>query len=150
MRRLLLVLILTSIGCVQPAFVFVAHAQTKTETRFGDALSKLDIDAVRAALKAEADPNERYGGKGLSALSRVVGTVMLPRYDDPPMPLDEAERKAIAILDVLFEAGAQLRSYDSTILHAAAIEGAKSLTEYLLDRGADPNGADSAGNTPVI
>lgn len=150
MRRLLLVLILASVGCVQPAFVFVAHAQTKTETRFGDALSKLDIDAVRAALKAGADPNERYGGRGRSAIYRAVSTVMSSRYEDPPMPLDEAEQKAIAILDVLFEAGAQLHSYDSTILHAAAIEGAKSITKYLLDRGADPNGADGAGNTPVI
>jgi uncharacterized protein len=75
---------------------------------------------------------------------------MFADKNDPPIPLAEAERKAVALLELLFEAGAQLRSYDSTILQAAAIEGAKSVAKYLLDRGADPNGADNTGETPVI
>jgi ankyrin repeat protein len=127
-----------------------AHAQVQEKTLFGDALGNLDIEGVRAALKAGADPNERYDRRGLSAIGRVATAVMSAGYRDSPVPLNEAEAKAISILDVLFEAGAQIRNYDIEILHAPVIEGAEKLTKYLLDRGANPNGADHSGNTPVI
>ena len=126
------------------------QAQTRQETRFGDAFYNLNREAVRAALKSGADPNERYDGTGLSAISRVASAVMSAEFREPPMLLDEAEQKAIAILDLLFEAGAKIQPYDLDILHGPVITGAKKVTKYLLDRGANTNGSDYSGNTPVI
>ena len=60
------------------------------------------------------------------------------------------EERLIAVYDVLFETGARLRAYDRDILHGPAIAGAARVAKYLLERGANPNGADGDGNTPVI
>ncbi len=65
------------------------------------------------------------------------------------MSADEVEGKAIAILEVLFQAGAQIRSYDSDILHGPVSRGAMKLTKYSLDRGANPNADDGKGSTPL-
>jgi len=64
------------------------RAQTRQETRFGDAFDKLDVEAVRAALKSGADPNERYDRSGLSAINRVAFAVMSAQFRKPLMPLD--------------------------------------------------------------
>lgn len=127
----------------------VLNAQGSPETRFGDALRDLDFYAVRKALSEGADPNERYGGTGLSAIHQVT---IMPFFgsDAEGAALNQLEEKAILVLEVLFKAGAEIRYYDKESLHGPAMYGANILAKYLLDRGADPNGADRDGNTPVI
>jgi len=122
-------------------------AESAAQEQLHEAIRNVDIAALREALKAGADPNRRYGGRGRSVLS-VVGMKQLlgVRGQVPP----ESEERVIAVYEVLFEAGAQLRAYDRDILHAAAIGGAPRIAKYLLERGANPNGEDGDGVTPVI
>lgn len=132
-----------------------AYAQGAGETRFGEALGKADVEAVRQALKAGADPNERYGGlageKGASALYRAASPHRL-LFDarEKGGISRELEEKIIAVLAVLFDAGATLRPNDATILHGPAIYGTRQVAKYLLERGANPNGSDGGGGTPVV
>lgn len=105
------------------------------------AIDNLEAGRIREALQAGADPNYRYGKRGRS----VLGTVGLYGRVTP-----ETEERLIASYDALFKAGARLRAYDQDILHGPAITGSARVTKYLLERGADPNGKDSDGNTPVI
>ena len=123
----------------------IALAQPRSvpwQGRYGDSLEKLDVEGVRRALKEGANPNERYAGTGASAVDRVVGSTLLPAE----RVTRELEEKVVAVLEVLLDAGATL---NITILHAPTIKGARLVTKYLLDRGANPNGADRDGNTPV-
>lgn len=117
------------------------------QAQLGAAVDNLDTSAVREAVRAGADPNYRYGGRGLSVLG-TVGTKVLLGVDERITP--ETEQRLIAIYDVLFELGARLRAYDRDILHGPAIAGAPRVAKYLLERGANPNGEDGDGNTPVI
>jgi ankyrin repeat protein len=111
------------------------------------AIDNLDADAVREALRAGADPNHRYGGRGRSVLA-MAGMKQLLGLDSRVTP--ETEERLIAVYDVLFETGARLRADDRDILHGPAIAGAARVAKYLLERGANPNGDDGDGNTPVI
>ena len=146
---LLLGLLLGVVVALHHSFPPEAQAQGRKETQFGDAFENLDVDAVRQAIKAGADPNERFNRTGLSALSRVASSLAFFSSKNAPMAPDEAEEKAIAILDVLFQAGAQIRGYDRAILHWPVMQGAKKVAKYLLDRGANPNADDGEGSTPV-
>ncbi len=140
--------------CVSHLFVFASPsaAQPRLElspaqAQLHVAVDNLDTSAVREAVRAGADPNYRYGGRGLSVLG-TVGTKVLLGVDQRVTP--ETEEQLIAIYDVLFELGARLRAYDRDILHGPAIAGAPRVAKYLLERGANPNGEDGDGNTPVI
>lgn len=126
-----------------------SEGKQRGETQFGESLENLDVKAVSEALKAGADPNERYNRTGRSAIDRVASAVMITSYRTPPIPLREAEEKAIAILELLFEAGGRIGRDDYTILHAPAIAGAVRLTKYLIEHGASPNAEDGDGNTPM-
>ncbi len=126
------------------------RAQRIEETRFGDALEKLDIEAVRQALRTGANPNERFGGKGRSAIARVTIALIVSReYRDEGKLRRELEERIIAVLEELFKAGATIRSHDDDILDSSAIAGASLVAKYLLDRGANPNGR-GGGSTPVV
>ena len=111
------------------------------------AIDNLDASGIREAILAGADPNHRYGGRGRSVLETVGMKVLLGR-DERVTP--ETEERLIAIYEVLFEAGARLRTYDREILQGPTIAGTVRVTKYLLERGVDPNAEDSDGNTPII
>ena len=102
---------------------------------------------MREALRAGADPNHRYDGRGRSVLGMAGTKPLLGRYERVSPELEE---RLVATYGVLFEAGARLRPYDRDILHGPAIDGTARVTKYLLERGADPNGEDTDGNTPLI
>ncbi len=139
----------TQVGLALLMLVTLAEpAFAAQETRFSHGLQEADAGAIRRDLQAGADPNERYGGRGRSALERVGMTLLLGRQGR--ITSDE-EQQIIAAFDVLFDAGARLRAWDRTILHGPSIAGAPLVTKYLLERGADPNGQDGDdGYTPML
>lgn len=114
------------------------------QTKFGDSLEKADIEGVRKALKEGANPNERKDGKGHSALNRAVSSPLFLNE----IVSEELENNIIKVLEELFKAGAKLMYYDNEILYFPVARGAKKVTKYLLERGANPNEAYS-GDTPV-
>ncbi len=123
------------------------NARDSHETRFGNCLYRLDIEEVRKALLEGADPNERCSRTGRSTLNRAIGGLLVA--DSMGTLLPQVEEKVIKILGLLFNAGAKIRQDDSTILHGPVIAGAKNVTQYLLEKGADCNGVDDRGNTPL-
>jgi len=130
------------------ALVILAGPALAQQTRFGDGLKEADAAAIKRDLQAGADPNERYGRRGRSALERVGMSTMLTSQG---RITTEEEESIIAAYDVLFEAGARLQAWDRGILHAPVIAGAPLITKYLLERGADPNGQESDdGYTPML
>jgi ankyrin repeat protein len=117
------------------------------QEQLSEAINSLDADAVREAVRAGADPNYHYEEWGLSVLNSADMGALL----GSAQPITaETEERLIAIYDVLFQLGARLGPDDDNILHGSAIAGAPRVAKYLLERGADPNGEDSYGNTPVI
>lgn len=125
-----------------------------SESPLHKAISNLDVEGVRAALGAGADPNERYNRSGRSAISSVTINVLIAGRANLDcgichLSMEEAEERTIAILDLLFEAGASLGKHDDSILVTPALAGSVRLTQYLLDRGANPNASED-GMTAVM
>jgi len=128
---------------------------SSAQAQLSAAVDNLDTNAAREAVRAGADPNYRYGPRGHSVLGTVGFNVRgLPVQ--VPLPglrarvTAETETRIIAIYEALFELGARLRSYDRGILLTPAYLGAPRVTKYLLERGANPNGENDDGDTPII
>ena len=123
-----------------------------TETKFEDSLLyDLDPVAVQAALKAGADPNESSlykGRKVRSALSRAVLGLMAAKCRDAKFSFAETEKRALEVLALLFEAGGKIQPHDDDILYLSV--GSSKVTQYLLERKANPNPISGSGNTPLI
>ena len=105
-----------------------------SEQRYANALDTLNVAAVREAIKAGANPNERWvagegmqfhiSGKYLTALDRAVR----PMIWDTARPVSRTtQERVLQVLKVLFDAGATITSYDKTILHLPAIVGAQEV-----------------------
>lgn len=131
-------------------------SQGWSKEHYADALDTLNVAAVREAIKAGANPNERWtagegiqwriSGKYLTAIGRAV----LPMIWDTARPISRAtQERVLHILRILFDAGATITAYDQTILHLPTIVGAQEVARFLLARDADPNGSDTEGNTPI-
>ncbi len=88
---------------------------------------------IEQLLKAGAGPPEKSSDETYSALHRAV------------------LRGDLDIVRMLVEAGADLtdRFQNNTILNLAAAKGHTAITEYLLERGADPNEPSSKDWTPA-
>jgi ankyrin repeat protein len=124
----------------------LSHAQAQLRT----AVDNLDTSAVREAVRTGANPNYRYGGGFGRSVLATVGIRQLLFHGRHEQVTTETEERIIATYDVLFELGARLAAYDREILITSSLGGAPRVARYLLERGANPNGADGAGNTPVI
>ncbi len=125
----------------------VLNARDSHKTSFGNCLYRLDVEEVRRALAEGADPNERCNRTGRSTLNRAIGGLLVA--DAMGTIIHQVEEKVIKVLELLFNAGAEIRPDDSNILHGPVITGAKNVTKYLLDKGANYNGTDDRGNTPL-
>ncbi len=128
-------------------FIPVLNALDSQKTDFGNCLYRLDIEEVQKALAEGADPNERCSRTGRSTLNRTIGGLLVA--DAMGTISSQIEGKAIKVLELLFNAGAEIRPDDSNILHGPVIAGAKNITKYLLDKGANYNGFNDRGNTPL-
>lgn len=124
----------------------ILNAEESLRTSFGNCLYRLDVEEVRKALAEGADPNERCSRTGRSTLNRTIGGLLVADAMGTISP--QVEEKVIKVLEILFNAGAEIRDDDSNILHGPVIAGARNVTKYLLGKGANYNGIDDRGNTP--
>ncbi|MHC4269709.1 MAG: ankyrin repeat domain-containing protein [Planctomycetota bacterium] len=125
----------------------ILNAGDTHKPSFGNCLYRLDIEEVSKLLEEGADPNERCSRTGRSTLNRTIGGLLVADAMGTISP--QVEEKAIKVLELLFNAGAEIRPDDNSILHGPVIAGAKNVTKYLLDKGANYNGLDDRGNTPL-
>ena len=147
-KRMVFIFLLCSIFsiCIKSSTPFL-NAGDSRKSGFGNALYRLDAEEIRKALSEGADPNERCSRTGRSTLNRTIGGLIVADSMGTISP--EVEEKVITVLELLFSAGAELQPDDKNILHGPVIAGAKNVTKYLLDKGADYNGNDKKGNTPL-
>jgi ankyrin repeat protein len=108
---------------------------------------KLDIAGVKAALDKGANPNwVADTGHGYSVLRRLAQAALFAEAD-------RAEEKSVAILQLLFRAGAKLQPRDQGILSFPVVQGWVLFTEVLLKNGANPTrkivGWGPKGVTPM-
>ena len=111
------------------------------DSQIGKSLDKGDVEGVRAALKAGADPNERQSeGMKRSAINRATLLVIPAGQGDT---CDQSnENITLEILKLLFDSGAVIKKHDSGILVAPVIKGCNNLVQFLIDKGADVNGKE--------
>jgi len=132
--------------------------------RLNKLLFKRDLEKVRAALDAGADPNVLRNDNGHSALSHhtegkqtEIVTLLLSRGANPDFgsstghtPLMAAARGGdLSLVRLLHEKGANLNAQSDagwTALHNAAYWGRGPIIQYLMENGADVTLADSRMN----
>ena len=110
------------------------------------AVDELDPSKIKSAVKAGGSIHCQYGNSGRTILGRLGMMTFLS--SNAPVS-HETEERAIAAYDALFETGTVIGVADSDILQSPAIAGSVRVTKYLLERGANPNGDDGNGNTPL-
>jgi hypothetical protein len=133
--------------------------------RLNKLLFKDDIEKVRAALDAGADPNVLRNGDDYSALSfhvegkrKAIVALLLERGARPDFgssaghtPLMVAARAgSLPLVMALHEKGANLNAQSDSgwsALHNAAYWGRGPVIQYLMDKGADVTLTDTRMNT---
>lgn len=153
----LLLFVLVSSGCETPSTytninqTYATYSSSIIDPNLLEAIYKLDIEGVRSALQAGANPNAVYSHPfGLTAINIAGGCEPSTLYGTNELSHENAEKRILSILKLLFNAGAKIQQRDKTILHSPAIEGYPSVVEFLLKKGANPNGKDRNGFTPII
>ncbi len=120
-----------------------AVASLAEDSSLYDAISEGDVQGVSEALKKGANPDRPREEMGISPLSLAARVPLFLRYESG------REKIALEILKLLFEAGAKIGRKDITILHCAAVTGNTAILEFLVAKGADVNGEDGEGNSPL-
>ncbi len=114
-----------------------AFADAAADARLTDAIEKLDLQAVKAALAQGAGPNSVSEGNTSkflrTPLGRVTFIMLLLGSEDT-----DAAGKAVLIAETLFANGARLGRFDSGILYFPITTGNERLVALLLDKGASP------------
>lgn len=103
------------------------------------AAQKLDIDAVKAALKKGANPN---------AVSEPFTPLLAVTWGELFGGGSDVDSKALEVAKILFANGAKLGVLDRSILYIPISRGNIKLVSLLLDRGASPT-AKVEGYTPT-
>jgi ankyrin repeat protein len=137
------------------AFAFPAWAAPAQDAALRNAISDLNLEGVRSALKNGANPNaldprQQLTPLGLAAHANVLGVV------DPSaaakeagfMDLATAQSNALEITKALFAAGAKLGVHDRMILAGPIAWGNFEQVRLLVDKGASVT-ADLGGYTPT-
>lgn len=107
-----------------------------------EAAEKLDIDAVKAALKKGANPN------AVSSTPRPFTPLFRATWGELIDGGSDARNKALKVAKILFANGAKIGVSDRDILYIPISRGNTQLVSLLLDRGASPT-AKVEGYTPT-
>jgi len=107
-----------------------------------EASKNLDVDGVRNALKAGANPNykAKFGKIDKSAIGYLFNRLTLSKKE---------EQDVLDILRLLFEAGAKEQECDCGVIYWLAYKNLPSLIELLVRNGFDPNGTCGDMLTPM-
>lgn len=130
------------------------YANGEADLKLIEAIKNLDVDGVRSALKAGANPlmtTKKEDDKPLSllelCLSKSPSSVCSRRdlllcremIDQIGKKRLNQQEKCYECLILLFDAGAKIRAYDGAILYWAVINEFPKAAELLLSQGASPN-----------
>lgn len=108
-----------------------------------EAASQLDVAGVRQALRQGANPNVLSDtARKTSPLEQIALGVLMHKKEH------DAEERAIAIANSLFESGARLGPHDQGVLFFPISAGFVRFVSLLLDKGASPT-ARVEGYTPT-
>jgi len=153
----LLLFMVTLLGCENSVSRLNSRRVYSTEPSYPiapdllDAIKKINPEHVEKALASGANPNARYSKWGKTALD-LIATRTKPRRANGTNDVKQSdvESNIVSILKLLMDAGARVQFRDITILHGPAIHGYPRVTEYLLTKGAAPEGRDRSGLTPIM
>jgi uncharacterized protein len=141
-----------------------------TEAEFFRAIQANDGISVKGFLQGGINPNAK-NQNGETALTYSIQKAETPlikllvesgeinlRDDLGNSPIHLALKKNKDIFDLLLEKNADVnvpgrmdsKTTDQTVLYVAIARGDEALVKKLIDRGANPNIADSAGSLPLV
>jgi ankyrin repeat protein len=115
---------------------------------FDQAFKDLDIDALKKALDAGANPNEASGWIMRSPLNQLLINLMVFTTEGGSASVAKGEDKVIPMLELLMSRGAKAGRAEQ-LLEAPVICGHARVAGYLLDNGSDPNQSTEDGTTPL-
>lgn len=134
------------------------NGNAQADLKLVEAIKNLDVDGVRNALKAGANPNYRTQGR---LPESVIHHVLVDNiYRIKTLPSQEKDiyaqkrvaqntQKTLDILKLLFEAGAQEQDCDCSVIYWAAYDNLSSILEFLLKHGFNPNRTCGDMLTPI-
>jgi ankyrin repeat protein len=115
-------------------------SQASLDEQLISAIQERDVNAIQAALKDGANPNQVMKTKNPTT---VIGLWIMYSYDPGN---ENGESQCLKGLYMLFEAGAKFQpQYDNDSLFLPIINGYSKVVELLINQGADPNAKDNQG-----
>jgi ankyrin repeat protein len=103
-----------------------AKSQIELDSQLKKAIKDLDPNAIKAALKAGANPNLTLFNNNFSALQAAA-------WEN-----EKKEEICLVVLDMLFNAGAKIQHCDKIILCFPIAQNCPKIVEYLIQKGVSP------------
>jgi ankyrin repeat protein len=115
-------------------FATKIYADEQADLELIESIKNLDVDGVRKALKAGANPNHKTVDRlPKSAIGHLI-------VDNPyKLRAEQNIQKALDILKLLFDAGAREQECDCSVISWCAYDNFSSIIDFLLKHRFDPN-----------
>lgn len=120
-------------------------SQFNAEQKLKEAIEAMDVNGIKAALEAGANPNLTFYNGRLSALGRAL---LKADSFNTRLKKEKKEEICLIVLNTLFDAGAKIQPCDKSVLFNPIADGFAKVVELLIDKGANPT-AKLEGMTPI-